>query len=337
MRGGVAATGVGAVGGPGVGLVWCAGAAGMAFLAGRLLPGLSPLLLAIVFGVAVSGFGLVPDAARPGLGFASRRLLRVGVGLLGLQLALTDILALGPGMLFVIVAVVVVGITTTLAVGRLLRVDARQTLLIACGFSICGAAAVAAVDGVVDAEEEEVAAAVGLVVVFGTVMIPAVPLLGGLLGLSGTQIGLWAGASIHEVAQVVAAAGTLGAGALGVAVVVKLGRVLMLGPVLAVVGYVERRRLSAAGASAARPPLVPWFVVGFLAMAALRTTGWVPAPVIDGVALVEGLLLAMAMFALGCGVQWRGVKALGVRPVALASVSTVVVALTALAGITLLG
>ena len=327
------------------GLVLCAIAAVVGLGVTKLVPAASPLLVAIILGVLAANLhflppsrsghlGLLRDHLRPGLAFASRPLLRVGVALLGLQLALTDVAALGPGMLVVIVAVVTIGITATMALGKLLKIGRTQRLLIACGFSICGAAAVAAVEGVEDADETEVATAVGLVVVFGTLMIPTIPLLGRVLGLTELQTGLWAGASIHEVAQVVAAGGVIGATALGAAVVVKLGRVLMLAPVLAVLS-VRKRRMLGDAADIKRPPLVPIFVLGFIALVLVRTTGVVPAEVVGGAKVVQTVLLAMAMFALGCGVRLAQVRSMGIRPMVLAAASTVIVVTTGLTGVLL--
>lgn len=320
----------------GPGLLLAGTGAATALAISRVLPSVSPLLVAIVLGFAVSNTGRLPVVFRTGLTCASKRLLRVGIVLLGLQLMLADIVRLGAPMLGVIVATVVVGITTTLYVGRRLGVTPMQSLLIACGFSICGAAAVAAVEGVVDAEEEDVATAVALVVVFGTLMIPFIPLAGAFMGLSDAQTGLWAGGSIHEVAQVVAVGGSVGASALALAVVVKLGRVLMLGPVILAISLRQRRAMGA-DENAKLPPVVPLFVVGFIGMAALRTSGWVSPEVLDGATLLQTAFLAMAMFALGCGVRVATLKKVGGRPVVLAMVSTAVVATTALVGVLLFG
>ncbi|MFF2388146.1 YeiH family protein [Agromyces sp. NPDC058104] len=328
------------------GLALCAVAAGLALAATLVLPMLSALLTAIVLGVLLRN--LVPLSPRfePGLAFAAKPLLRLGIVLLGLQLVLGDILALGPGMIAVVIAIVVGGIGATLLIGRWLGIGATQRLLIACGFSICGAAAVAAVDGVVDAEEEEVVTAVALVVVFGTLMIPLVPFVAGLIGLDDRQAGMWAGGAIHEVAQVVAVGGALGGTALGVAVVVKLARVLMLAPVMAVIGLQRRRALATAegghGAdapgrrrTAKQPPLVPLFVVGFVVMVVIRSLGVVPPAVVAGAGVAQTILLAAAMFALGTGVRFSMFRRVGVRPFALAGASTVVVGGIALAGVAL--
>lgn len=219
----------------------------------------------------------------------------------------------------------------------MLKVAPGQRLLIACGFSICGAAAVAAVDGVADVDEEEVASSVALVVLFGTAMIPVIPLLSRLAGLSEHQAGLWAGGSIHEVAQVVAAGGLVSAGALATAVVVKLARVLMLAPVLTLLAIRRRRSHGGGRAGAHRPPLVPLFVVAFLACAVLRTTGRVPSWALSGAHVAQTALLTAAMFALGCGVHVASLRRLGGRPLALAFLSPVVVATIALAGALLAG
>src|SRR5699024_8321886 len=139
----------------------------------------------------------------------------------------SDVLDLGAIMLQVIVCIVNGGILRTILTGRLLRMHAAQVLVITFGVSICGGAAEAGVEGVSDAEEEDVVTAVALVVIFGTIMIPVIPFLGALAGMESDMIGMWAGGSIHEIAQVVAAGGVIGGSALEVAVVVKLARVLM--------------------------------------------------------------------------------------------------------------
>lgn len=288
--------------------------------------GVSALLVAIVLGVAAGNLFRLPASIEPGLAFASKRLLRAGIVVLGLQLTLGDIWALGPGMIGVVVAVVSVGIFSTLWLGRRMGVPRDQRLLIACGFSICGAAAVAAVDGVIDAEDDEVVSAVGLVVAFGTGMIGLVPAVAALLQLSPATAGLWAGASIHEVAQVVAVGGSLGAAALSAAVVVKLARVLLLAPVMAIVSLQRRR------SGGSRPALVPLFVLGFLAMVALRSTGVVPDGAAEVASTVQTVLLAAAMFALGTGARLSAFRRLGARPVALATASTLVVGGVALGG-----
>ena len=319
------------------GLAMCAVAVAISLGLGRLLPTVSPLLTAIVLGAVLSNLVRLPQGMKPGLAFSARRLLRLGVVFLGLQLLLSDIAGLGVGMIAVVVAVVAGGILASVFAGRLLGLSPTQSLLIACGFSICGAAAVAAVDGVIEGDEEEVVTAIALVVIFGTLMIALVPLAGRAMGLSTEELGLWAGGSIHEVAQVVAAGGAIGGGALGVAVVVKLARVLLLAPVMAIVSLRQRWAVDPptgeVGSRGKRPPLVPLFVVGFIGMAVWRSTGVLPAAVLDVAKVVQTAFLAAAMFALGCGVNLAALRSVGPRPVILAVISTLIVATISLTGV----
>lgn len=316
------------------GLLLCAAAAAVGIAVNAVLPAASPLIIAIVLGIALTNAVKLPAAAGPGITFASKKLLRLGIVFLGLQLVLSDIASLGLPLLLVIICIVAGGIFGTLLLGRLLKMRAAQTLLIACGFSICGAAAVAGVEGVTDSEEEDVVTAVALVVIFGTLMIGAVPLASHLLGLSPETSGMWAGGSIHEIAQVVAAGGIIGGGALATAVVVKLARILMLAPVVAVLS-VRRRRSGNIGASEKRPPIVPLFIIGFLAMVVLRSFVDLPGAVIQAGSFAQTALLSAAMFGLGCGVKIRSLMRIGARPFILAAASTVLVAGIALAGIQL--
>ncbi|QDQ98532.1 YeiH family protein [Tomitella fengzijianii] len=331
------------------GLAFVAVCTGLSMLIGQFTPTVSPLLIAIVLGALIANIVPLPQRIEPGLTFSAKRLLRVGVALLGLQLVVGDILDLGWGVIGLIVAVVGLGIVFGMWVGKLMGLTWTQRLLIACGFSICGAAAVAAADGVVDAEEEETITAIALVVIFGTLMILVIPLLTDLIGITDEQGGMWAGASIHEVAQVVAAGGAIGGGALAIAVVVKLGRVLMLAPVLTAIGLMRRRadkvRLAAGGtdaetvsdpAAVKRPPLVPLFVVMFIVFVAISSTGILPDGVLSVGKTVETALLTAAMFALGTGVRVATMKKVGHKPFVLATIQTVFVAALALGGVLIL-
>nr|WP_268766040.1 putative sulfate exporter family transporter [Knoellia sp. Soil729] len=318
---------------PGLGLAL--GAAAVALLVQWVAPPVSPLLVAIVLGVALTNLWSIPDTFAPGMKVAAKRLLRLGIVALGLQLALGDILALGLGMIIVVLLIVGLGIGGTFVMGKALGVPPMQRLLIACGFSICGAAAVAAVDGAVEAEEEDVASAIGLVVVFGTLMIGLVPAILSLMDLTHHQEGLIAGGSIHEVAQVVAAGGILGGGALATAVVVKLARVLMLAPVITVIGLLRRRGDAPVGDSG--PPLIPLFVAGFLVAALARTLLPLGPTILAGGKVLETILLSAAMFALGCGVRVSVLKKVGGRPVVLGALSTVWVFAVATTGVLLIG
>lgn len=299
----------------------------------RLVPTVSPLLVSIVLGIVVTNVWPIPARFGPGMTVAGKRVLRLGIVLLGLQLAVRDILGLGWQMMLVVVAIVGLGIVGTVWIGVLLGVSPAQRLLIACGFSVCGAAAVAAVEGVTDADQEDVASAISLVVVFGTAMIGIVPTLLGFSDLTLVQQGMIAGGAIHEVAQVVAASGLIGTGALAAAIVIKLARVLMLAPVILVIGLIRRQRLT--DKSAPRPPLVPLFVLGFVAAALVRTLVDLPPEMLAVAQSLQTLLLSAGMFALGCGVRASVLRHIWGRQAVLASLSTALVAVLATGGVLL--
>lgn len=313
------------------GLALCAVAAVVSLALSSFVPAMSPLLISIILGALLVNSLALPEIVAPGLAFAAKTLLRAGIALLGFQLLLTDIVDLGWVVIVTVVAVVVVGIVSTWSLGGLLGLGRPQRMLIACGFSICGAAAVAAAGDVADAEEEDTMTAIALVVVFGTLMIPLVPLLSTWLGLSAEEAGVWAGASIHEVAQVVAAGGAISGAALGVAVIVKLARVLLLAPVIVGISIVQRRRGTSIPGEK-RPPLVPAFIVVFLACVALRSSGIVPEFAIDSAHHLQTILLTAAMFALGTGVKLASLRKVGPRPVALAGAATAIVGGVGLSG-----
>lgn len=313
---------------PGLGV--CLAGAGLAWGLSRLLQGTSPLLLAILLGAVWGNTRPIPAGLVGGITFSSRRLLRAGIVLLGLQLSLSAVLDLGPAVLLVVLLSVGVTFGATVWLGKLLGIGLAQRLLIASGFSICGAAAVAAVESAVGARKTEVATAIGLVVLFGTLMIPAVPFLGGLLGLPERTLGIWIGASTHEVAQVVAAGDAVGSSALAVAVTVKLARVLTLAPIAAGIALHARRTGPRSGG--AMPPVVPLFIVGFVGAMLVRTAGVLPADALAAAQVVQTVLLSAAMFALGLGVQLRSLLRVGRRPVLLGLLSTLVILAVSLIG-----
>ncbi|WP_040752240.1 YeiH family protein [Phycicoccus elongatus] len=325
---------------PGVALSFAVALAALALH--RAVPMVNAVLVCIILGALAGNLIRIPATFAPGLAMSARRVLRIGIVILGLQLSLTQIAALGPGMLIVVVAVVGGGILGTLAIGRLLRVPMAQRLLIATGFSICGAAAVAAVEGTIDREDEDVAASIALVVLFGTLMIPLIPLLVGLLSMDIHSGGLLAGAATHEVAQVVAIGSLLGPDAVGAAVVVKLARVALLAPVVVTVGWAVARgraRVADQGGSATRatkkPPIIPLFLVGFLAASVIATVFSPSAGVLHLASSVQSLCLGAAMFALGISVRVSILRNLGPRPLVLGFLSTLLVLVIALTGIAL--
>lgn len=295
-----------------------------------VVPLLSPLLVALLLGAVVANTRLSRARVLQGQAGITKQLLRWGVVLLGLRLPVADVLSVGWGAVAVIVATVMVTYTTTQWCGRRLGLPHDLVTLIAAGFSICGAAAIAAVSDAVRARQRDVALAVALVTIFGTIMIGAVPALAAALGLTSTQGAIWAGASIHEVAQVVAAGSLLGGGAVAVATTVKLGRVALLAPTYAVAAR-------SAGERAGRVPALPWFVVGFAIAVAVRSLGVLPPGFLDVSNQLTTLLLAAGMFGLGLGLRLADLWPLPVRALVLATFSTLVAAGSSLLLIVALG
>ncbi|MDK3255414.1 YeiH family protein [Blastococcus capsensis] len=316
---------------PGLAVVAAAVVAAMSVTA--LLPTVSSLLVAVALGAIIANCGALRAGMRPGLAFTQRRVLRFGIVLLGLQLAVGDIIGLGASGIGIVVITVVLTFLGSLLLGRLLDVGRDLSVLVASGFSICGAAAVAAVQGVTDSDEEDVALAVALVTVYGTLAMVAFPALGIALRLSTEEYGAWAGAAVHEVAQVVVAGSAVGSTALAVAVVVKLSRVALLAPLVLGLGLFRRCR---AAPNAGRPPLVPLFVVGFLLSAGLRSTGLVPDAALDVAATVQRLALTAALFALGTGVRLTVLLGTGRRAMLLGAGSTLLAGGTALIAVLVL-
>lgn len=303
---------------PGIALTGAAVAVAVAV--SRQVPALSALTVAVVLGVVVGNLPRLPEAVRPGLAWVARKPLRAGVVLLGLQLSVGQLVGLGWGTVLAVLITVVATFAGTMWLGRALGVSRGLSVLVATGFSICGASAVAAVEGVVDREDEDVATSVAMVTVFGTIAMIALPVTFAQTGVGGDLAGRIAGAGVHEVAQVVAAASPLGASAVAIAVVVKLSRVVLLAPLVTAISLLQRR-----GTGTARPPIMPLFVVGFLVAVAVRSSGVLPEFALDLAKPVTTLLLTAALFALGTGVRVAALMRTGPRAFALGTCSTILV------------
>ncbi|WP_258066530.1 YeiH family protein [Rathayibacter sp. AY2B7] len=320
----------------GPGVAACAVTAVIAALLHATVPAVPMLTAAVALGILVAQLPaarpLLSGALAPGLKFSSRSLMRTGIVLLGLKLSLIDIAALGWGAILVVVGIVLATFGLTWALGRALRLPGQEPLLLAAGFSICGASAIGAMAGATRAKEQEQATPVALVTLCGTLAIAVLPALQQPLGLSDVQFGHWVGASVHDVGQVVATAQVAGASALAVAVVVKLTRVVMLAPMVAVAAAVTRR---GGGTGGTRPAIVPLFVVGFLAAVLLRTLLPLPEGLLAAADTAQTWLLAAALFALGSAVRVRALVTTGWRALLVALVSWAAIAAMGLAAVQL--
>lgn len=307
---------------PGIALAAAVAAAAFGLRQLPLLNAFSALLLAIIVGMLVGNLWRIPAAAHPGLAFSLRRPLRLGIALLGVQLTLTDVLAIGGVGLVILVSSVAVTFAATVMLGRALGVDRKLTQLIAAGTSICGASAIIAANTAVRARDESVAYALGVVTLFGTFVMFGYPLLGAAWDMLDRAYGLWIGASVHEVPQVVAAAFAHGTAAGEAGTVSKLARVLLLAPMVLLLPLLSARD---PGATPQGRAPVPWFVFGFLLLVIASTLGWIPEASKPMLAWATQLLLALSLAAVGLETNFRGIIAHGWRPLLLGALATLVI------------
>lgn len=302
----------------------------------------SPLVIAVVLGALISNLGLLPDECRVGLGFAARNLLRLGIVLLGLQLSFSQVRELGaPGLVLVIV-VVAATFTGTQWLGKKMGLSPGLSLLVATGFSICGASAIAAMRPVSDADDDDMAYAIALVTICGTLAIFLLPAIGEIIGFSGAQFGSWVGASVHDVAQTVATAASGNDDAQDAAIVVKLTRVMLLAPLVAAVSFTLRRKLSHTNITDSKtqkaklPPIVPLFIIGFIAAISINSSFNLPSELVSNVKWLEKSLLACALAGLGAGVDIKKLRRVGTRPLALGLISWMLIATLSAIGVRIL-
>src|SRR3954451_22716563 len=285
-------------------------------------PYLEGLVVAILLGMAVRTVWNPGEQWRAGIRFSAGTILEIAVVLLGASLDLRSVLAAGSGLLLGIAGVVALPLLASYGVGRAAGLSRRMAVLVACGNSICGNSAIAAGAPIIAATGREVASAIAFTAFLGVVIVLALPLLIPLLGLSPTQYGVLAGLTIYAVPQVLAATAPLGSLSMQTGTLVKLLRVLMLGPLVLLLSLAVRRKPGrggdAAGTAASPKPwrlgrYLPWFITGFLLLAALNSLGVLPAALLGTLRWTAASLTAIAMAALGLGVDVRALGRVGAR------------------------
>lgn len=308
----------------------------------RQMPGLSvlsPMIWAILIGIAIANVTGVAPAAHGGIALSGKKLLRLSVALLGLQLTVTQLGDIGLAGLLVIGLAVVSTYCFTLLLGKVMGVHPSLTRLIAAGTSICGASAIAAANAVERAREDHVTYAVAGITLFGTAAMFLLPIAGVALGLDPLAFGLWSGASVHEVAQVVAAGYQAGPEAGDFAVAVKLTRVLTLAPMLILVGlFLGRSRKTGEGGAGGIgfTQALPLFVLAFLALVLANSFALVPAMIREPLVEATPVMLTAALGALGLNTRFAQLGEHGLRPMALAGIASLFIAGVTLGLITLL-
>ena len=316
---------------------------GTAALEARIFghPIIEGLVVAILLGMLVRTFWTPPAAFDAGVRFTGKQVLEVAVFLLGASVDLPLLLEAGPALVAGIVLLVVLGLGASYGMGRAMGLPHKLALLVACGNSICGNSAIAAVAPVIRAEREHVASSIAFTAILGVVVILGLPLLIHPLALSNYQYGVLAGLTVYAVPQVLAAAFPVSALSGQVGTLVKLVRVLMLGPVVLCVALWHRNEGadSAGTVKNTRFDLarfVPWFIAGFLALAVLRSTGVIPEAWIAPTRSLSTWLTVGAMAALGLGVDIRVIGRVGWPVIITVSASLAVLIVLAVALIRLL-
>ena len=286
-------------------------------------PYVEALVLAILLGMAVRSFWNPSERWQAGIAFSAKQLLEVAVMLLGASISFAAIAASGIALLGAIAATVVVTLGLSFGVSRMLGLSTKLSILIACGNSICGNSAIAAVAPVIGADGDDIASSISFTAILGVMMVLGLPLLIPLLQLSATQYGILAGLTVYAVPQVLAATVPAGLVSTQIGTLVKLMRVLMLGPIVVGLSLLAPRLHGGAPGKTTVGffRLVPWFILGFLALSVLRSLDIVPATVVGPLTAITGFLTVVSMAALGLGVDVRVLATVGGRVTAAVTLS----------------
>lgn len=284
-----------------------------------------PLACAILIAVAYRQFWGYPEAIRPGIQFSAKRLLRLAIILYGLKLNIDVVLHQGLGLLVYDVGVIAFSIGLTVLLAKWLKAEPSLSLMLGVGTGVCGAAAIAAVSPIIQAKEEDTAIGVGIIALVGTVFSILYTVLRPYLPLTPVEYGMWSGISLHEIAHVALAGAPAGQDGLAIALLAKLGRVLLLVPLCFLLMYWMKRSGKVQGGAKIE---FPWFLIGFLVMSLLGS--YVLGSVIPvsesfqtGVSNVTTFVLTMAMVGLGLNVNLRALRSKAARPLLAMSITSV--------------
>jgi len=319
------------------GLALIAGLVAIAFGISRWQSAISPLALSVAFGFLVANLWQWPTWAKEGSTFAGKRILRTGVVLLGAQVSVTALRDIGVKGFLAIIIVVALTIFGILALSKFFKLSDDLGMLIACGFAICGASAIAAVRPQTKATEEETSYAIGLVSLCGTLSIFVLPVIGHAIHLTDRAFGSWAGAAVHDVGQVLATASVFGSGSVSSAIVFKLARVCLLAPIIVILSLRNRKLSGGKSVAGTKVPIVPLFVVGFILVAIAHNTIHAPVRFNNDLATLSKVLISAGLVALGSNVRWAAIRKIGHKPLVMGLFAWAVVAGVALGAVKLTG
>lgn len=297
------------------------------------IPG--PLIIAIIVGITWRALMGIPAHASAGIRFASKKLLQLGIILMGVRLNLNAIFTAGPQIILLDVSIIVLAIGIIYYLGRIYRVEKKLALLTAVGTGICGAAAIAAIAPTIKSDEDETVVSVATVAILGTFWSIIYILLQPYLGLSLKEYGIFAGATLHEVAHVVAASQPFGSAASDMAILTKLGRVAMIVPVTLVTSFWFNLRNKEK--SGINEITIPWFIFGFIAMSCLNTVGIIDRKVVSLMLQASAIILTVAMAGMGLSVNLKMFKRMGQKAFLIGIIGSVIISMAGFLAIRIIG
>ncbi len=327
-----------------LGIAICLALAALSVWIEGLIPGglLGASIVALFLGTAINSF-FHPAWLKPALKFTSKRILKAAIILLGAGLSFSTILSVGKMTFFVMIFTFLMCFGGGYFVRRLFGLNWKLGNLISAGTGICGGSAVAAIAPVIDADDRDIAFALSSTFLFDMVMIALYPLMGQALGMSDIAYGIWAGTSVNDTASVVASGYAFSEAAGDFATMVKLTRTIAIIPTVLVFAFVgtrmKKRELQAAsgGTRVDLVKIVPWFIGGFLLLAALNSLGLIPAVAAAPIKGTSKFLMVTALAAIGLNTSLIDFKKAGLRPMFYGVTIDTLVTLTALAVIWLMG
>lgn len=282
----------------------------------------SPMIIGIILGMlyANSLRNNLPDTWVPGIQFCSKKVLRIGIILYGFRLTFQDIVSVGVSGIIIDVIIVTTTILGGIYIGKLLKMDKDTALLTSVGSGICGAAAVLGAESTIRTQPYKTAVAVATVVIFGTISMFLYPIAyrTGIFDLTPQEMGIYSGATLHEVAHAVGAGNAMGTEIANVSIIVKMIRVMLLVPVLLILGFWVAKNKSEGNGAQKGKLNIPWFALGFLVVIGINSLDLLPPPVVDGINYIDTFMLTMAMAALGAETSIDKFKKAGAKPFILA-------------------
>ena len=294
----------------------------------------SPLLLSVIIGISYRNLiGITPNFF-PGIRFCHKRLLKFAIVLLGLKLSLSEIQTVGFNGFIVVLVSIVSTFGFTIWLGKRLGVEQKLVYLLAAGTSICGASAIVATNSAIESSDEDVVYAISLVTIMGTVATFIYPVLQMTIHLSPEAFGIWCGASIQDVAQVIAASFQNGDTSGMLATISKLSRVLFLIPMILILSYASIETGVKRNSKSINKLPIPWFIVLFLLAVIVNSFNLVPQDVKSFILQVNPILLSISLVALGLQTNLSKIGKIGLKPIYLAGSSWLFLAFTSLGLIT---